>query len=138
MHSERPFSLLIRTAVPHRRAATAWGDYHFACSLAKELVALGHSAVVQCRADVERTKSSADAILTIRGRVAYPAEPRSVNLAWVISHPDRLPSEELATYDHVFVASRSYAESLKRQTSTQVSVLLQATDPVVRRLLGSS
>src|SRR5262249_41693811 len=44
-----------------------------------------------------------------------------------------VPEEELAEYDRVFVASRSYTERLSTSLGDKVCELLQCTDPAVFR-----
>ena len=47
---------------------------------------------------------------------------------WLISHPDRIPEDEFADYDHIAVASDIYAAELRERGVPSVSVLHQATD----------
>ena len=47
---------------------------------------------------------------------------------WNISHPDIITAQEYEAYDHVFVASQSYAKELKAEIKTPVTALLQCTD----------
>lgn len=48
---------------------------------------------------------------------------------WMISHPGRVSPEEMAGYDHVFVASESYTRTLRPILHDRVSALLQCSDP---------
>ena len=44
---------------------------------------------------------------------------------WNISHPDKVEFEEYEAYDHVFVASHTYAKELASVLKVPVSPLLQ-------------
>lgn len=125
----RPLYITIRTATPNRREAFAWGDHHFACSLAREIQALGHYARVDCADEAHRSSyAGIDATITLRGLKPFIADRARINLLWLISHPDRLVPRELEGYDHVFVASYAYAEKLRRELQVPVSALPQAVD----------
>lgn len=128
-----PIRIAIQTSTPDRKQSATWGDFHFASSLAKELQALGHYARVDCNADARTIgrHREIDVVLTLLGLYDFPVDQRTINLAWVISHPDRLAHAALDRYDYVFVASRSYAGELREQLTTPVQALSQATDTSV-------
>ncbi|MEO5709934.1 MAG: glycosyltransferase, partial [Nocardioidaceae bacterium] len=112
----------------------AWGDTHFARNLATGLRALGQEVVVDRRDDYYRPSGYLDdVVLTLRGRTELvPQDPRpdgQVSLAWVISHPEMVSREEVASYDRVFAASRSWAARSSQDWSVRIEPLLQATDP---------
>lgn len=123
------FHIALKVPVPKMEVAYEWGDYHFALALKRALVAQGHSVRIdilpewygdQCFGD--------DVAIVLRGLSEYEPQPDQINLMWNISHPDKVSHEEYEKYDHVFVASQSYAESLNKQLKTPVSALLQCTD----------
>lgn len=111
-------------------AGAAWGDYHFAHSLADAIRAEGHLARVDLR---ERwyggLADTDDVVIVLRGIVAYEPAPHQVNFAWVISHPDDLSGKELSGYDRVFVASELFAGQVAGQVDVPVETMLQCTDP---------
>ena len=122
--------LTIRCPAPDAARAHRWGDFHFAESLARALVAAGAEARVCLAEDWDRTEDPApDATLLLRGVRRCRPRPGPVNLMWMLSHPDRVETEELARYDHVFVASERHAATLARDLGGRVSALLQCADP---------
>ena len=52
----------------------------------------------------------------------------------MISHPERVTDDELEQYDHVFVASNAYAETLGARLAKPVTALLQCSDPEIFHL----
>jgi hypothetical protein len=74
------------------------------------------------------TRSLDDVVLTIRG--LHPVEPvaGTVNLLWVISHPDEVTAQEAGAYDAAFAASTTWAANRSRDWGFRVEPLLQCTD----------
>ena len=70
-----------------------------------------------------------DAVIVIRGLEKYEPVQRQINLVWLISHPDKVSDAELGSFDHVFVASESYARALALRLKVPVTRLLQCSDP---------
>lgn len=122
---QAPVTLAIKIAAPINEAPR-WGDYHFAKSLAGALQRRGWHVRIDCREEWDR--GMADAVLVLRGRVRHVVDPSVINMMWIISHPDRIADDELADYDHVFVASEIYTSTLKTVTDVPVSLMHQATD----------
>lgn len=121
-------SIRIKISTPNLKEAPMWGDFHFANSLAAAFERIGHQANVDT-ADMWYAQSTQeDVVLKIRGRHRLKTDPSKINIMWVISHPDRIPEDEYADYDHVFVASDLYAAELTARGLPSVSVLHQATD----------
>lgn len=121
-------SIRIKISTPNLKEAPMWGDFHFANSLAASFERLGHQAGVDCADAWYAQTAHEDVVLTIRGRHRVKIDPGKVNIMWIISHPDRIPDEEYADYDHIAVASDIYAEELRARGLPSVSVLHQATD----------
>ena len=69
---------------------------------------------------------SDDVAIVLRGQIRYRPMASQINLLWLISHPDDARESELETFDHVFVASESYAKSLAERLSVPASQLLQS------------
>lgn len=121
----------IKTAVPDVASRESWGDWHFACALRDALCELGEDAVVDMRTGWTRSAAEQDDVrLVLRGTQPYEPAPDAISLLWVISHPDRLTAYEVDRYDHVFVASSTFADELNsRWPGTGARPLLQCTDP---------
>ena len=111
----------------------AWGDTHFARSLATSLRGLGQEIVTHRRGAVLGTASRYDdVVLSLRGLEPIAAIPGKVNVLWVISHPDDVTAEDLTGFDLVYAASESWAERMSEVSGRTVHPLLQATDTRLR------
>lgn len=120
----------IKIGVPEWKQANEWGDYHFAKALKRAFERQGHSVRIDILSEWENSQSYGDDVaLVIRGLSQYQPKPDQINLMWNISHPDKVSLEEYEQYDHVFVASYSYAEELHKKVKVPVQTLLQCTDP---------
>ena len=112
--------------------AMKWGDYYFAQALRRAFQARGHLARVDLRPDWYDSRTSCDdVVIVLRGQVKYEPVSSQINLLWLISHPDAVCDEEFEKFDHVFVASESYARTLASRLSVPVSQLLQCSDPEI-------
>jgi O-antigen biosynthesis protein len=124
----RRVSILI--GAPKHEEALAWGDYHFARGIQRQLAARGTPTRVEILPDWERASTARqDVVLHLFGLREYRARPSQVNLLWVISHPDLVREASCERYDTVFVASDAFAGHLARQLRVPVVPLHQATDP---------
>jgi glycosyltransferase involved in cell wall biosynthesis len=120
----------IKIGAPWSPVARRWGDLHFARSLAAALERLGQQVVIDHRPALQRDhRGLDDVVLTLRGLFAVTPPPDTVNLLWVISHPDLVTPGEAAAYDRVFAASALWASRFSAGTGLAVEPLLQATDP---------
>ena len=123
------FGFAIKIAAPEEEKE-AWGDWHFAESLAEAISRLGHDVHVDFRNQwTGRALSDEDVAISLRGLLPYQPRPGQIGLLWNISHPDQVPYEEYDLYAAIYVASESYAGLLDHLVRPPVSALLQATDP---------
>jgi glycosyltransferase involved in cell wall biosynthesis len=123
-------SLSIKISAPNLEEGVQWGDYHYAHSLGKCLEALGWTYQVDCQ---DRWYAdTCDVALVLRGRHRFQPErmPNTVNLQWIISHPDRVKGDEFNDYDHILVASSVFANKVMKVTGTPVSTLFQAGNAI--------
>ncbi len=126
--------IAIKCPVPDN-AKTAWGDYHFAKALAKALGRQGFRVRVDLLPEWITARSPADdVVIVLRGLSAYSPSKEQINICWLISHPEGVTDIELEHYDHVFVASTVYAETLGRQVTKPITTLLQCSDPEIFHL----
>ena len=127
---EEGLRFAIKIGAPRSSEQHKWGDYHFALSLASEIEKHGHRVRIDALDAWNGPLSrSDDCVICMRGLSTYEARPEQLNLMWMISHPDVVSAAELDTFDHVFVASQSYAQALAGFATVPISVLLQCTDP---------
>jgi glycosyltransferase involved in cell wall biosynthesis len=125
-----PIRISIKCPAPNAKIAHHWGDWHFANSLSRALERLGARVRIDLLCDWDNPQAdSDDAVIVLRGLSRYQPKPHQINLMWHISHPDKVSIEEMAEYDHVFVASHSHTMWLSTKLGTKVSVLLQCADP---------
>lgn len=116
--------------------ANSWGDYHFALALEKYFKRKGWEVLIQILPDWEgNDDSDCSAVLVLRGLSFYKTKPWHFNMMWNISHPDAVSIEEYESYDHVFIASRLWAEKIREQTNNvEIEAMLQCTDSEVFRV----
>lgn len=126
--SEYQLSFGIKIAARFRER-DAWGDFHYADSLADALRRLGHSARIDFRGEWNNPSSAQDDVaIVLRGLFGYTPPREQFSILWSISHPDRVPYKEYGEYNCIFVASNSYASLLSIILDRPVCALLQCSD----------
>lgn len=124
----------VKIAAPAGPEGDGWGDVHFAAELAGALGRLGQRVRIDRRdAHVRDDDGTDDVTLVVRGLDRVPPNPASVNLLWVISHPDDVADTELRSFDAAFAAGPVWAAAAAERSGVPVRTLLQATDPSVFR-----
>ena len=121
-------SFAIKTPAPYAARAN-WGDFHFAETLKEALERLGHKARIDFVHDWYKPEFMQDDVaIVLRGRFQYKPQKGQITLLWLISHPEKIPYEELSLYHAIFIASQSYAALLEHSTSLNILPLLQCSD----------
>jgi GT2 family glycosyltransferase len=120
-------SIAIKIACPNASLKDNWGDYHFAVALSAAFRRKGVQSRIYFSGDLN-IGDEEDVSLVLRGLSKFEISPAQINIAWIISHPEQIPVEELNQYDKVFVASTLYAEKLQEEGLINAEVLLQCTD----------
>ena len=122
-------NVAIKIAAPEDEKA-AWGDFHFAESLAGAIERLGHRARIDFRGQWHgHSIASEDLVIVLRGLIAYEPSPGQMCFLWNISHPDQVGFDEVDRYSRVYAASESHAALLAHIVRPPVLPMLQATDP---------
>jgi len=130
--SDEHLTWSVKIAAPAGPEGDGWGDVHFAAELAGALERLGQRVRVDRRdAHVREDDGGDDVTLVVRGLDRVPPNPASVNLLWVISHPDDVADTELRSFDACFAAGPVWAAAASGRAGVPVRTLLQATDPTV-------
>ena len=132
--SRRQLRFLLRLPNPPP-TERAWGDYYFARSLADALERRGHGVAMEFKArppSLQRlrlalSRPRPDVDLVLRGKRRYPRRRRPT-IMWLISNSETVGTDEIASMDHVFVASLAQCERLRAAGHRNVSPLLQCTD----------
>ena len=132
VYREKRYRIAIKIGVPNYDVIQHWGDYHFALAMKREFKKLGHSVRIDILPEWYRDESYGDdVVIVLRGLSEYAPSDNHINLMWTISHPDKISKEEYDRYDHVFIASNSYADIIGKSINTPVTALLQCTDPSI-------
>jgi glycosyltransferase involved in cell wall biosynthesis len=119
----------IRTAAPADSRSENWGDFHFGNSLAASLRSLGQYVSVDYFNNAGRgTSDSEDIVLNLRGLRDIPLPSTSLNMLWVISHPDMVSATEVGRYHLTYAASESWSLRQSLQWGKEIRPLLQCTD----------
>lgn len=119
----------IKSAAPADDRALLWGDFHFANSLAKSLRSLGQLVSVDYQENSSRATSGLDdVVLNLRGLRDISLPSTTLNLLWVISHPDDVTAAEVSKYHIAYAASSSWAVAQTEQWGLPIRPLLQCTD----------
>lgn len=126
----RPLQWSIKTAAPADERSLAWGDFHFANSLADALRSLGERVSVDYATNADRpTANSDDVVVNLRGLRSVRLPVGATSMIWVISHPEQVTAKELEAYDLRYAASASWPRTVAEQWGLDVKTLLQCTDP---------
>lgn len=123
-------NLTIAIKSPHPKGTTHWGDLFFSTALKKSFKKLGFNVIIQER-EHWYDERNIDIALVLRGLVDYAPDYSNINIMWNISHPELISKEEYEKYDYVFISSKKYANKLKNKINTNVTSLLQCTDPEI-------
>ncbi|UJP06179.1 MAG: glycosyltransferase [Nitrosomonas sp.] len=127
---ENSLRFAIKIGVPSLDEQEQWGDYHFALGIKRALERKGYFVRIDILPYWEGGLSASDdVVIVLRGLSRYKPQPTAINIMWLISHPDEVSIAEMREYDHIFVASESYAARFKGQLGDKISPLLQCTDP---------
>lgn len=122
-------NIAIKIAAPEEEKA-AWGDFHFAESLAAAFERLGHGTRIDFRGRwFGHAVKSEDLVIVLRGLIPYEPRPGQMAFLWNISHPDQVGFDEMDRFSRVYAASASHAALLEHIVEPPVSPMLQATDP---------
>ncbi len=127
--AQRPLRWSIKNPAPGGRSGTRWGDTHFVEDLAEALTGLDQEVVSYRYGSYDAAATAFDDVnLVLRGIRRIPPNPGQVNVMWIISHPEDVVAEELAGFDLVYAASRSWAAKMSAEWGIDIRPLLQATD----------
>ncbi|MBV1780722.1 glycosyltransferase [Paeniglutamicibacter sp. ABSL32-1] len=106
-----------------------WGDTHYVNSLADALRGVDCEVVTYRHGhNVDRDQVYDDVNLVIRGLDKISPIPGTVNVLWVISHPEDVSVEEVQAFDLVYASSLSWSAEMTELSGREVKPLLQATD----------
>ena len=123
-------NLTIAIKSPHKKGTKHWGDLFFAKALKKSFEKLGFKVIIQER-EHWYDETEIDIAMVLRGLLEYNPNYSNINIMWNISHPEMISKTEYEKYDYVFISSKKYAKKIKEQVNTNVTSLLQCTDPEV-------
>ena len=132
-------SIAIKIPAPNWDVVHEWGDYHFALALKDEFEQMGYRVLLQVLSEWDNTEGSGcDIALVLRGLSPYKVQAHQVNIMWNISHPDKVSIEEYNSYDHIFIASLTWAKKIDALTTVDVDAMLQCTNEHLFRPLRAT
>ncbi|BDZ69406.1 glycosyltransferase family protein [Methanobacterium ferruginis] len=120
--------IAIKIPAPDWERVQEWGDYHLALSLKKEMERKDCAVKLQVLEEWDED-SYYDVVLVLRGLSKYKPQKQHFNVMWNISHPEKVNLDEYNQYDHVFIASKYWAQKISGLVDVPVDSLLQCTDP---------
>lgn len=128
--------VVIKDPAPGKRYDTKyeWGDYYYARSLARAFERLGFDTRIDCSDEWYGHDDGVCINIVLRGCVRFDCSryPESLNVMWLISHPDMTDDGELNEYGFIFAASEILARQYSRQSVyVPCAYLPQCTDPAV-------
>ncbi|MCD6294871.1 MAG: glycosyltransferase [Deltaproteobacteria bacterium] len=123
----QPLAFALKICAPDLKRYD-WGDLFFAQGLAKALCKRGHRCRIDYMNEWGNRDTDIDVVVHIAGLSRYYPKSYNFNILWLVSHPSRITSQELASYDLVLVASKKFLPKVKAMTHTPVHVFLQASD----------
>lgn len=124
----KAYKFVIRCPAPKSAETVSWGDYHYASAMIAALESFGHRGSIQLRDDWDETGTKGDVFFHLRGIVALKPVPGAFNAVWIISHPDKILADELASMDAVFVAGPAVKKQLAQRNGIDAHILLQGAD----------
>ncbi len=125
---ESELLIAIKVCTPLIHDENVWGDTHFALSLAKSLQKQGYNTRID-KHEEWYANTRQDITIHLFGLHKYTPDPSSINILWIISHPDLIDRDFLIHFDYIFCASSKVADLVKTIVpEIKVDVLLQCTD----------
>lgn len=122
--------IAIKLPIPKWNETHHWGDYHFGTALKREFERKGYEVLIQTLSEwYNGEDDDCDVVIVLRGLTKYNPKKQHFNIMWNISHPDLVTLDEYNQYDHVFIASQFWAETINKKVKVPVDTLLQCTDP---------
>lgn len=126
------FDWLIQISAPKGQESKLWGDTYFAEEIKNSLVKLNQKATIVHRdQNLQSFIKHNSVVLTIRGLIPLSIPKETLNIIWIISHPDQITKKEVKKYDAVFAASSIWAQKKSDLWKISINPLLQATNPKV-------
>jgi len=121
--------IAIKLPIPNWKETSEWGDYHMGLALKREFERRGCDVLLQTLSEWYNDEDNdCDVVIVLRGLSSYNTKKEHFNIMWNISHPDKVDLEEYNSYDHVFIASKIWAEKIREKANVPVDCLLQCTD----------
>jgi len=123
-----PLRFVLKIGAPSAAPPSFWGDIHYAEGFQRSLIAAGHECTLQYLSDWEERDEDFDIVVHLKGLSRCRLKPCHINIMWMINHPELHREEELAGYDGLMVASRSYAEELAQGLDRPIAYAPQAVE----------
>jgi glycosyltransferase involved in cell wall biosynthesis len=125
---QKALKFVLRCPAPDTPEKVSWGDYHYARAMQVALERFGHEACLEFSSSWEKPQAKGDIVFHIRGIVDLKPSKDAVNIAWIISHPEKIKASEVSTIDVIFVAGPGVKQYFRQHYGLHTHLLLQATD----------
>ena len=121
--------LALKCPAPPDAGRLTWGDYWITEDLKRQFEKTGQTTRIDYVDRYSYPMDSKNArTLTIRGLTGYTPPKTGKHILFLLSHPERVPVEEMNRFHRVACASLTYAEKLKKQ-GIACGFVPQFTDP---------
>lgn len=123
---------VIKAGFPNSEVGKKYSDYAYARTLKKYLEKAGKHVIVQAYEEWE-DEVPADVVVVLRGhRVYVPDRSKKdcIYMMWVLSHPDKITTDEYNSYDLICMGSikESFIAALKEKVYVPIKTLLMCVD----------
>ncbi|MBE6488774.1 MAG: glycosyltransferase family 1 protein, partial [Methanosphaera stadtmanae] len=123
------YKIAIKIPAPRWTEVHKWGDFYLAEGLLKEFTKKGYFIKLQILPEWDDSSDSiCDAVIVLRGLSQYTPKLQHYNIMWNISHPNNVKLKEYELYDHVFIASHKWADTISSRVNVPVECMWQCTD----------
>jgi len=121
--------IAIKIPAPSWEESHKWGDFYMALGLMKEFNKKDYFVKLQVLPEWDTNgDANMDMVLVLRGLSEYTPKLEHYNIMWNISHPDVVELQEYELYDHVFIASQKWADTVSSRVNVPVECMWQCTD----------
>lgn len=121
------FEIAIKISCPNEQESKYWGDYHYAAAIQKAFARIGIRSRIDFK-DNWAFSLPTDINLVIIGISKFEPVQDRINLAWVISHPEKISITNIQKYDLIFSATSSKKLPWVNSCENKFIYLPQATD----------
>ncbi|MCP4308782.1 MAG: glycosyltransferase [bacterium] len=123
-------SIAIKICTSTTHDENVWGDTHFGRSLKTALEKKNYDVRIDKHEHwYDPNNENTDIVIHLFGIHKYDCDESAINLLWIISHPDKIDSDFLYQFDHIFCAADKVLDRVRSLApGIRAEVLPQCTD----------